>query len=240
MGYDGALAGIPRAAAPTRKAAIEARLDSVGPALMAEGDTGRLNVLSHRRWQHGAVLDSSKVGSAATTLVVIRGNSGSGKSSIARSLRDHFGRGVALVEQDYLRRVLLREREQPGAVAPALIEQTARFCLDHGYHVIVEGVLAASRHAEMINRLIQAHRGRSFVFYLDVTWEETLRRHATRPQAAEFSAEDMRGWYLPRDLLGVDGEHVIPEHVTLQRSVAYIGNATGLLTSSRAASALAR
>jgi hypothetical protein len=51
-------------------------------------------------------------------------------------------------------------------------------------------------------------------------------------QAAEFSAEEMRGWYLPRDLLGVEGEQVVPEHCTLQRTVAFIGNATGLPPSS--------
>nr|WP_261559133.1 AAA family ATPase [Frankia tisae] len=124
------------------------------------------------------------VGSTATALVVIRGNSGAGKSSVARAVRARSGRGVALVEQDYLRPILLREWDQPGGVTPALIDQTVRFCLDHGYHVVLEGILAASRHAAMISGLLRAHRGRSFVFYLDVSLEETLRRHATRPQSA--------------------------------------------------------
>ncbi|MCM3920185.1 hypothetical protein ND748_00560 [Frankia sp. AiPs1] len=84
------------------------------------------------------------VGSTATTLVVIRGNSGAGKSSVARAVRARSGRGVALVEQDYLRRILLREWDQPGGVAPALIDQTVRFCLDHGYHVVLEGILATT------------------------------------------------------------------------------------------------
>ncbi|ORT47449.1 hypothetical protein KBI5_19735 [Frankia sp. KB5] len=35
---------------------------------------------------------------SALPLVVIRGNSGSGKRSVARSLRAQAGRGVALVE----------------------------------------------------------------------------------------------------------------------------------------------
>ncbi|OAA18133.1 AAA domain-containing protein [Frankia sp. EI5c] len=166
--------------------------------------------------------------------MVIRGNSGSGKSSVARSLRTRAGRGVALVEQDYLRRVLLRERDQPDGVAPALIDQTVRFCLDHGYHVVLEGILAASRHATMISGLLRAHRGRSFVFYLDVSLDETLRRHATRPQSAEFSGEDMRGWYLPHDLLGVDGERIVPEHFTLDQTVTCIETATGLGLSSAA------
>ncbi|MFF1875871.1 kinase, partial [Kitasatospora herbaricolor] len=35
-------------------------------------------------------------------LIVLRGNSGSGKSTVARELRRMLGDGVALVEQDYL------------------------------------------------------------------------------------------------------------------------------------------
>jgi uridine kinase len=46
------------------------------------------------------------------TLVVIRGNSGSGKSTVTRELRHRYGRGCALVEQDYLRRMVLRERDE--------------------------------------------------------------------------------------------------------------------------------
>jgi hypothetical protein len=148
------------------------------------------------------------------------------------STRGRHSKPVGKVEQDYLRRVLLRERERPGGAAPALIDQTVRFCLDHGYQVVLDGILAASSHSEMINGLLRDHRGRSFVFYLDVCFEETLRRHATRPQAAEFSGEDMRGWYLDRDLLGVDEERVVPEHFPLARTVAFIGSTTGLLSSS--------
>ena len=37
----------------------------------------------------------------APTLVIIRGNSGSGKSTIAAEVRRHYGRGCALIEQDY-------------------------------------------------------------------------------------------------------------------------------------------
>jgi len=34
---------------------------------------------------------------------------------------------VGKVEQDYLRRIVLRERDKPGGVAPALIGHTVRF-----------------------------------------------------------------------------------------------------------------
>lgn len=40
-------------------------------------------------------------GSPDTRLVVLRGNSGSGKSTTARTLRERLGRGTAWVEQDH-------------------------------------------------------------------------------------------------------------------------------------------
>lgn len=167
-------------------------------------------------------------GTPETRLVVIRGNSGSGKSTAARSLRLGYGRGCALVEQDYLRRIVLRERDEPGGVAPALIEQTVRFALDHHYHAVLEGILARDRYGPMLTALLAAHRGRSSVFYLDVSFTETLRRHATRPQAAEFTPAQMRDWYVPRDLLGCDDERVVPESSTLRETIAFIATSAGL------------
>jgi predicted kinase len=156
------------------------------------------------------------------TLVVIRGNSGSGKSTVARELRRRFGRGCALVEQDYLRRIVLRELDLPGGCAPELIGQTARFALAHGYHVVVEGIMAADRYAPMLGSLLADHRGPFFAFYLDVSLEECLRRHAGRPQAAEFTAEDVRSWYIPRDTLGVEAEVVVPETSSLEDTISLI------------------
>ncbi|WP_258727222.1 AAA family ATPase [Cellulomonas sp. NS3] len=52
---------------------------------------------------------------AGTRLVIIGGPSGAGKSTIARALRAEPGRGTALVEQDHVRRILLREWDTPGA-----------------------------------------------------------------------------------------------------------------------------
>lgn len=65
------------------------------------------------------------VGTEETRLIVLRGNSASGKSSVAACIRDRFGRGLALVGQDNLRRVVLRERDRPGAANIGLIDTVA-------------------------------------------------------------------------------------------------------------------
>jgi hypothetical protein len=167
-------------------------------------------------------------GHPSTTLIVIRGNSGSGKSTIARELRLRYGRGCALVEQDYLRRIVLRERDRPDGLTPAFIEHTVRFALDHHYHVVLEGILYADWYGAAVAALVRANRGRSHVFYLDVSLAETLRRHATRPQASQYTADDMRGWYRPRDLLGLDGERLIPERTSTEDAIALIAATAAL------------
>lgn len=109
-----------------------------------------------------------------------------------------------------------------------MIAQTVRFALDHQYHAVLEGILSADRYAGMIRALCRTHRGTTSLFYLDVSLEETLRRHATRPQAAEFTPEDMRGWYAERDLLGFGDEHVIGEASDLETGIARIADMAGL------------
>lgn len=152
----------------------------------------------------GVVVDDSNA-----RLFVVRGPSGAGKSTIARLLRHELGRGTALIEQDYVRRRLLWEPDEPGALNISLINMIARDALRSGWDVVVEGILAEARYGTMLRALMAGHPGRSVCAYFDIPFEETARRHATRPQAAEFSVQDMAQWWVPDDRLGVPGEVVI-------------------------------
>jgi predicted kinase len=162
-------------------------------------------------------------GTAETRLIVLRGNSGSGKSAVAAAVRRAYGkRGFAIVGQDLLRREILKEQDVPGGVNIGLIEITARYALDHGYHVIVEGILQATHYAGMLQRLADDHRGMTAFYYLDIPFAETLRRHATKPKANEFGEAQMRRWYLPLDLLPFVDEIVVPETSSLDETVSLI------------------
>ncbi|MFJ1550891.1 hypothetical protein [Streptomyces sp. NPDC088246] len=57
------------------------------------------------------------------------------------SPRDRFGRGLARVGQDNLRRIMLRERDRPGAANIGLTDLAARYTLD------------ADRYGEMLAHL---------------------------------------------------------------------------------------
>lgn len=167
-------------------------------------------------------------GSKKTHLIVLRGNSGSGKSTVARELRQAYGRGIAWVEQDYLRRILLREHDLPGASNIGLIDQTVRYALDNGFHVILEGILDAGRYKEMLRGLWKDHAGKTHFYYFNIDFEETARRHATRPQSSEFSVDDMREWYCPNDTLDLLNEHVVDASLSLANETQRILQETGI------------
>ncbi|TQS42081.1 AAA family ATPase [Cryptosporangium phraense] len=158
-------------------------------------------------------------------LVVLRGNSGSGKTSVARELRRRHGRGCALLEQDYLRRHLLRERDLDGGLAPLLIAETARTALTHGYAAILEGILHTHRYREAL--LALASHGRTTFYYFDVPLEETIRRHETKP-SPDFTESDLRTWFTPHDVLGTPDEHLIPPTMTFEETVRFVATTSGL------------
>lgn len=164
------------------------------------------------------------------TLVVLRGNSGSGKTTTAREVRRRYGRGCALLEQDHLRRIVLREHDSTGIgpVAPAFITATARTALSLGYHVVLEGILHSERYGDVLRDLLAGHPGPGHVFYLDIPFDETVRRHLSRTEPTTVTADDMRGWYAARDLLGVPGEVVIPDSMTPGEAVTTVLHGSGL------------
>jgi hypothetical protein len=137
---------------------------------------------------------------------------------------------VGKVEQDYFRRVVLREHGDVGAdaLAPRFIATAVGALLGCGYHVVLEGILHTGGYGTVLRRLVAEHPGPSHLFYLDVGFDETVRRHHGRVEPIPVTAAQMRDWYTEQDLLGVEGEHVIPETSTLQQTVATILDTSGL------------
>ena len=162
-------------------------------------------------------------------LIVIRGNSGSGKSSVAEGIRAAYGHGVAWIEQDYVRRIIFDELAQPDGANIAMIAQIAKHALDRGYHAVVEGLMPTVRYGGMLTELARAYAGSAYFYYLDIPFEETVRRHGMRDKASAFTAADMAEWYRPRDLLEQPPETIIDQSSSLEQTVQRILTDTALL-----------
>lgn len=136
------------------------------------------------------------VGSQSTRLVVIRGSSGSGKSSVAASIRaSRPERTVAVVGQDVIRRDVLGTGDDVDGHAAALIDLTTRFALHRGFDVVLEGILNADWYNNILLRLGDDHRGTTRCYLYDLSFDETVRRHGTKPVANAFGVSELRKWW---------------------------------------------
>lgn len=155
-------------------------------------------------------------------LIIIRGNSGSGKSTIARAVRDRLGENTMLIPQDVIRREMLYVKDRIGNPAINLISRVVLYGEEIGYDVVLEGILSNKLYSSMLNDLIAQFRENAHVFYMDVSFEETLKRHDTKPNKHEYGSDKMKEWWLEKDYLGVATEHIIPESYSVDEAVDYI------------------
>ncbi|WP_406396852.1 kinase [Streptomyces uncialis] len=161
-------------------------------------------------------------------LIVLRGNSATSKTSVAAGVRERYGRGVAVVGQDTLRRDVLRERDIPGGVNVGLVGLTVRYALEHGFHTVLEGILHVGHYGDMLAGLLPDYPRRSHCSYFDVPFEQTLERHATKPIASEVGEAQLSEWYRPLDLLPGGVETIISATSILDETVDRVLRASGL------------
>lgn len=167
------------------------------------------------------------VGSPDSKLIILRGNSASGKTTTAWRIRELHNEPIAIVSQDVLRRDILKVKDLLGNHSGGLIDLTARYALDCGFHCIVEGILFSDTHAGMLTDLMQDHGGQTACFYWDLTLVETVRRHATKPQSGEYGEDQLSAWYRKRDLIPALDEHVFDASIDQDAAVREIMRTVG-------------
>ncbi len=147
-------------------------------------------------------------------LIILRGNSGSGKTTVAKLLQERLGRQTMLISQDVIRREVLKVRETENHPTMELIQQMTRFGWQNGWEtVILEGIFHKQQYKTGLKELI-AEADVVQLYYFDISFEETLRRHATKPVANDYGEKEMREWWKEKDFLGVEGERLIDESQT--------------------------
>lgn len=160
-----------------------------------------------------------------TKLIVIRGPSGAGKSTVARAVAAATSRETAVVERDHYM-LMFNGWGMKATPDQELLEVVILFCLDRGFDVVFEGNFKASTHSGLLGRLFEAHPEENYVFYLDVSLEETLRRHETRTQV--ISSAKMAELHPAAMPLGRVGETLVPESLSEEEVVRLIISCAGL------------
>lgn len=133
-------------------------------------------------------------------LIIIRGNSSSGKTMLAKKLQSHFGSDKCLLlHQDQIRREILHADDHLGTPAVSLIETLIKYGLNHYQLTILEGILRKDVYGEMLSETLKSSDCQALVYYLDLSFEKTLTYNQTRKEP--FSEEILRHWWRKSDYL---------------------------------------
>lgn len=132
-----------------------------------------------------------------------------------------MGYGTMLIPQDVIRREIVRVKDNPDNPAIQLIYDIALYGRKINYDVIIEGILTNERYGDMLRRLFEEF-DKSYAFYFDVSFEETLKRHQTKSNSGDFNEKEMKEWWVDNDFLRVKNEVTINSNLSEDEAVEFI------------------
>lgn len=156
-------------------------------------------------------------------LIILRGNSGSGKTSVAKALQEKFGANTMLLSHDMIRMNILHVWGQMGIEkSEPLMIDLLRYGRKNSEVTIMEGILPAKEYNRLFKTAVDEFGQNIFAYYYDIPFDETLRRHSTKPNRNEFGEADMRRWWREKDYLPMIAERRLSEELRLDEVVEMI------------------
>lgn len=139
-------------------------------------------------------------------LIILRGNSGSGKTTVAKTLQKKLGRNTMLISQDEVRRNMLwvMVHRYKGFAAYG---RTFTYGREHSEFSILEGIMYDEWYRSLFELANELYGSNVYAYYFDLSFEETVRRHNTRNR--EFGEKDMRRWWREKDFSSALREQAI-------------------------------
>lgn len=141
---------------------------------------------------------------------------------MAKALQEKFGRNTMRISQDVVRRDMLKVGDGPEPKALPLLRELLLYGAEHCPVVILEGILNAEWYAPLFETAREAFGDRILAYYYDLPFEETLKRHQTKPNCHEFGEGAMRQWWKEKDYIGFLPEKTILRDMTLEDTVKMI------------------
>lgn len=155
-------------------------------------------------------------------LIIIRGNSGSGKSSLAKALQKKIGRNTMVISQDVVRRDMLWVRDGIGTEALPLLINLLQYGKRNSEVVILEGILYSNYYKKLFEAAKKEFGAEIYAYYYDLPFEETLLRHQTKQNRFDFGESDMRRWWREKDYIGHIPEKIITKEMRLEDTAEMI------------------
>ena len=155
-------------------------------------------------------------------LIILRGNSGSGKTTTGKALQRKFGHGTMLISQDVIRREMLFVKDGPNPEASQLLLELALYGKSNCNIVILEGILNSKWYKKLFENLFDEFTNEIFAYYFDIPFEETLNRHKQKTNAHEFGEKEMKRWWNEKDFLDTISEVCLNKELSLNEIVDMI------------------
>ncbi len=127
-----------------------------------------------------------------------------------------------LISQDAVRRDMLWVKDGEDTEALPLLKILLEYGSSHSDVVILEGILYSKWYEPLFELADRLYGKEIYAYYFDLPFEETLKRHQTRPKCREFGEEAMRRWWIEKDYSNVLHESTITMEKDLESIVAEI------------------
>ena len=150
-------------------------------------------------------------------LILLRGNSGSGKTTLAKALQEHYGPGTMRLSHDMIRMDILHTWSREGVEKSLpLMQELLKYGRRNSEITVMEGILPSDAYHPLFETALEAFGDRIYAYYYDISFEETLRRHSTKPNRGDFGEKEMRRWWREKDLLAIIPERILTEDQSLK------------------------
>lgn len=150
-------------------------------------------------------------------IIIIRGNSASGKTSLAQVLQEEFGENTLLLSQDLLRHTMLHAHDGSDTPTIPLLLDLIDYGRKHCPITILEGILRSDWYQPIWEKILTSYPPNHIhAYYYDLPFSETLNRHASREKAKTFGEASMRRWWLEKDYLQTITETTLTKELSLE------------------------
>ena len=105
-----------------------------------------------------------------------------------------------------------------------LMMELLKYGHDNSNVTVIEGVLPAKEYSDLFDLATELYGKDIFAWYYDIPFEETLRRHGTKPNRNDFGETEMRRWWREKDYLPQIREEIIDSGKSVDEAVEMICN----------------
>ena len=134
-------------------------------------------------------------------IIIIRGNSGCGKTTVSQLLQKQLGREILLIPQDVARHDMLHVKDVPGNLSIKFMKYLVDFGFQNCEYTILERILYADYYQDLFQHIINLYADQVYAYYFTAPFDVTYLRQKNRPTCNKFGVKEMREIWRDNDYL---------------------------------------